>query len=173
VYNHYSSSPGKIPLHIQSILKKSIEQETEKSTDISVKNICSAYKKMFISFFNYIEILTSQKLQFQHIYNTGLGFIVVNLNLAQAKVYFQRTIHNSNYSNKAKSLMNELINQTNKEDIQQLFKALEKLNELKIQDWISFYKTPWILVLLTQAYTKMLTNLWNSTPFDTNIAESA
>ncbi|CAG8749119.1 11021_t:CDS:2, partial [Gigaspora rosea] len=50
---------------------------------------------------------------------------------------------------------------------------LEKLNEPKIQDWISFYKTPWILASLTQAYTKMPTNLWNSTPFDTNIAESA
>ncbi|CAG8697531.1 10280_t:CDS:2, partial [Dentiscutata heterogama] len=63
-----------------------------------------------------------------------------------------------NYSDKAKSLMNELINQTNKEDIQQLFKALEKLNEPKIQNRISFYKTPWTL---------------NSTPFDTNIAEFA
>ncbi|CAG8835697.1 8757_t:CDS:1, partial [Racocetra persica] len=40
VYNHYPPPPGKILLHIQSILKKLIEQETEKSIDISVKNIC-------------------------------------------------------------------------------------------------------------------------------------
>jgi hypothetical protein len=40
-------------------------------------------------------------------------------------------------------------------------------------DWISFYKTPWILASLTEAYTKMPIDLWNSTPFDTNIAESA
>jgi hypothetical protein len=40
---------------------------------------------MFNSFFNYVEILTSQKIQFQHIHNTGLGCIIVDLDLAQAK----------------------------------------------------------------------------------------
>jgi len=44
-----------------------------------------AYKEMFISFFNYVEILTSKKFQFQHIHNTGLGCIIVDLDLAQAK----------------------------------------------------------------------------------------
>ncbi|CAG8830627.1 23598_t:CDS:2, partial [Gigaspora margarita] len=66
----------------------------------------------------------------------------------------------------SKNLMNELINQISKENIQHLFKALKKLNEPNIQDWISFYKTPWIIVSLTQAYTKIPINLWNSTPFD-------
>ncbi|CAG8499933.1 12595_t:CDS:2 [Dentiscutata heterogama] len=80
VHKHYLPLPGKTPLHIQLTLKKLIEQEIERSTDISIKNICS--------------------------------------------------------------------------------------------DWISFYKTPWILASLTEAYTKMPINLWNSTLFDTNIAES-
>ncbi|CAG8857459.1 10004_t:CDS:1, partial [Gigaspora margarita] len=44
-----------------------------------------AYKKMFISFFNYVKILTSQKFQFQHIHNSGLCCIIVDLDLAQTK----------------------------------------------------------------------------------------
>ncbi|CAG8845918.1 44999_t:CDS:1, partial [Gigaspora margarita] len=40
VHNHYLSSSGKIPLHLQLILKKLIEQKTKRSTDISIKNIC-------------------------------------------------------------------------------------------------------------------------------------
>ncbi|CAG8821175.1 34340_t:CDS:2, partial [Gigaspora margarita] len=107
-----------------------------------------------------IDLLKKRKEHLEHI-------------IKSYRVYFQRNIHNSKYSTKAKSLMNELINQTSKENTQQLFKALEKLNEPKIQDWISFYKTSWILALLIQAYTKIPTDLWNSTPFDTNIAESA
>ena len=43
------------------------------------------YKEIFNSFFNYIEILTFQKLQFQYIHNIGLDCIIVNLDLAHAK----------------------------------------------------------------------------------------
>ncbi|CAG8854278.1 19205_t:CDS:2, partial [Gigaspora margarita] len=119
------------------------------------------YKEMFISFFNYVEILISQKFQFQHIYNNGLGCIIVDLDLAQAKGL-------------GKALKTIVPSKKGKEHLEHIIKSsLEKFNEPKIQDWISFYKTPWILASLIQAYTKIPTDLWNSMPFDTNIAKSA
>ncbi|CAG8783218.1 34516_t:CDS:2, partial [Racocetra persica] len=74
----------------------------------TITNI-EAYKEMFISFFNYIEILTSQKLQFQHIHNTGLGCIVVDLDLAQAKG-LGKALKTINPSKKKKNIWNILLN---------------------------------------------------------------
>jgi len=40
-------------------------------------------------------------------------------------------------------------------------------------DWLSYYQIPWVLGSLTHSYSLMPHDYWITTPFNTNVAESA
>jgi hypothetical protein len=40
-------------------------------------------------------------------------------------------------------------------------------------DWLAFYQIPWVIGSLTHSYSLMPYEYWMTTPFDTNVAESA
>jgi hypothetical protein len=40
-------------------------------------------------------------------------------------------------------------------------------------DWLAFYQIPWVIGSLIHSYSLMPYENWMTTPFDTNVAESA
>ncbi|PKY57129.1 hypothetical protein RhiirA4_477977 [Rhizophagus irregularis] len=60
---------------------------------------------------------------------------------------------------------------TSAEEVYNLLNEIEKTEEPKIQDWVEYYKCPYVLSSLNKHISKM--NIWNRSSNNTNYAEAS
>ncbi|POG60165.1 hypothetical protein GLOIN_2v1788269 [Rhizophagus irregularis DAOM 181602=DAOM 197198] len=88
-------------------------------------------------------------------------------------IHYKRNVDHYPYCADTKHDMLEILKANSSEEINQIFGQIKMRNEDGIQNWLEYYQKPWVLGSLTYHYSLMSYEDWQTTPFDTNIAESA
>ncbi|CAB5379372.1 unnamed protein product [Rhizophagus irregularis] len=108
---------------------------------------------------------------------TILAFYIIFTNIATKEksccIYYIRNVDHYPYCADTKHDMLEILKANSSEEINQIFGQIKMRNEDGIQNWLEYYQKPWVLGSLTYHYSLMSYEDWQTTPFDTNIAESA
>ncbi|CAB4376450.1 unnamed protein product [Rhizophagus irregularis] len=145
-----------------------------------------------------IEKLSNKPAYFRHIHGDGRVCVLTDLDQAlglgktmkkmdptrKAKehlqyvfksccIYYKRNVDHYPYCADTKHDMLEILKANSSEEINQIFGQIKMRNEDGIQNWLEYYQKPWVLGSLTYHYSLMSYEDWQTTPFDTNIAESA
>ncbi|CAB4375450.1 unnamed protein product [Rhizophagus irregularis] len=166
-------------------------------TNIATKE---EYQRMFEAFFEIVEKLSNKPAYFRHIHGDGWVCVLADLDQAQALglgktmkkmdptrkakehlqyvfksccIYYKRNVDHYPYCADTKHDMLEILKANSSEEINQIFGQIKMRNEDGIQNWLEYYQKPWVLGSLTYHYSLMSYEDWQTTPFDTNIAESA
>ncbi|CAB5392671.1 unnamed protein product [Rhizophagus irregularis] len=61
---------------------------------------------------------------------------------------------------------------TSAEEVYNLLNEIEKTEEPEIQDWVEYYKCPYVLSSLNKHISKMNIKIWNRSSNNTNYAEA-
>ncbi|PKY56307.1 hypothetical protein RhiirA4_476514 [Rhizophagus irregularis] len=88
------------------------------------------------------------------------------------RIHYKRNVDHYPYCADTKHDMLEILKANSSEEINQIFGQIKMRNEDGIQNWLEYYQKPWVLGSLTYHYSLMSYEDWQTTPFDTNIAES-
>ncbi|PKC10022.1 hypothetical protein RhiirA5_414881 [Rhizophagus irregularis] len=166
-------------------------------TNIATKE---AYQKMFETFFEIVKKLSNKPAHFRHIHSDSWVCVLADLNQVQAlglgkamkkmdptrkakehlqyvfkscHIYYKKNVDHYPYCADTKHDMLEILKANSSEEINQIFGQIKMRNEDGIQNWLEYYQKPWVLGSLTYHYSLMSYEDWQTTPFDTNIAESA
>ncbi|UZO20295.1 uncharacterized protein OCT59_012721 [Rhizophagus irregularis] len=136
--------------------------------------------------------LSNKPSHFRHIHGDGWVCVLADLDQAQAlglgkamkkmdpshptrklKNIYNINVDHYPYCADTKHDMLEILKANSSEEINQIFGQIKMRNEDGIQNWLEYYQKPWVLGSLTYHYSLMSYEDWQTTPFDTNIAESA
>ncbi|EXX71660.1 hypothetical protein RirG_076450 [Rhizophagus irregularis DAOM 197198w] len=166
-------------------------------TNIATKE---AYQKMFETFFEIVKKLSNKPAHFRHIHSDSWVCVLADLNQVQAlglgkamkkmdptrkakehlqyvfkscHIYYKKNVDHYPYCADTKHDMLEILKVNSFEEINQIFGQIKMHNEDGIQNWLEYYQKPWVLGSLTYHYSLMSYEDWQTTQFDTNIAESA
>ncbi|GBC34674.1 hypothetical protein GLOIN_2v1788167 [Rhizophagus irregularis DAOM 181602=DAOM 197198] len=81
-------------------------------------------------------------------------------------IHYKRNVDHYPYCADTKHDMLEILKANSSKEINQIF------GQIKMH-WLEYYQKPWVLGSLTYHYSLMSYEDWQTTPFNTNIAESA
>ncbi|UZO06142.1 uncharacterized protein OCT59_026473 [Rhizophagus irregularis] len=155
---------------------------------------------MFETFFEIVKKLSNKPAHFRHIHSDSWVCVLADLNQVQAlglgkamkkmdptrkakehlqyvfkscHIYYKKNVDHYPYCADTKHDMLEILKVNSFEEINQIFGQIKMHNEDGIQNWLEYYQKPWVLGSLTYHYSLMSYEDWQTTQFDTNIAESA
>ncbi|CAG8845130.1 39306_t:CDS:2, partial [Gigaspora margarita] len=72
-----------------------------------------------------------------------------------------------------KELMYSITKLNTQEEILNVLEKIKESNEPGAAEWVNNKYKPWILAGLLSAFTQMDADIWNQTPNNTNVSESA
>ncbi|GES87838.1 hypothetical protein GLOIN_2v1763409 [Rhizophagus clarus] len=144
---------------------------------------------MFEDLFSCVEKDIGKVFDFYHIHGKGLGCIIADQHKGQALglgqylnsryLHLTPTEHLENVD-KNKQLSNEIRNSMyliptldTKDDVLAVIDKIQNCGESEAAAWAKDKLTPWVLSGISSAFTKMDRTIWNKTPNNTNVGESA
>ncbi|RIB10418.1 hypothetical protein C2G38_2206187, partial [Gigaspora rosea] len=89
------------------------------------------------------------------------------------QIHFNRNIRNKAISNETKELIYLIIKLNIQEEILHVLEKIKNYNKSGATEWVCDKCKPWILAGLSLAFIKIDTDIWNQTPNNTNVSESA
>ncbi|GBC33794.1 hypothetical protein GLOIN_2v1672652 [Rhizophagus irregularis DAOM 181602=DAOM 197198] len=160
-----------------------------------------AYQNLFEDLFNCIEKDTGEIFNFYHIHGRGLGCIIADQHKGQAlglgrylnskypnltpvehlqhiyklcQVHYERNIDkNKQISSEIRSAMYLVPTLDTQEEVLIVLDKIQSSGELGAEAWVKDKRVSWVLSGISIAFTKMDHIIWNQTPNNTNVGESA
>ncbi|CAB4489575.1 unnamed protein product [Rhizophagus irregularis] len=163
--------------------------------------MADAYQNLFEDLFNCIEKDTGDIFNFYHIHGRGLGCIIADQHKVQAlglgrylnskypnltpvehlqhiyklcQVHYKRNIDkNKQISSEIRSAMYLVPTLDTQEEVLIVLDKIQSSGELGAEAWVKDKRVSWVLSGISIAFTKMDHIIWNQTPNNTNVGESA
>ncbi|UZO06814.1 uncharacterized protein OCT59_027121 [Rhizophagus irregularis] len=160
-----------------------------------------AYQNLFEDLFNCIEKDTGEIFNFYHIHGRGLGCIIADQHKGQAlglgrylnskypnltpvehlqhiyklcQVHYKRNIDkNKQISSEIRSAMYLVPTLDAQKEVLIVLDKIQSSGELGAEAWVKDKRVSWVLSGISIAFTKMDHIIWNQTPNNTNVGESA